>query len=168
MRACSPRSGPSDGGEPLRASVWVYLGCGAFVTKGPIMPYWILLDLLGFSRQNLDFSMGYRRFSAESFLALSPHHMPVDAGLGLGSSGLFIGQSLKGFRFSARQSPQSKPPRLPYQRPDGARHKARRTPWRTYRPFNSSYFIARLRRAWTAARFSAAVSSRGATRRAAS
>jgi hypothetical protein len=37
------------------------------------MGYWISLDFLGFSRPNLDLSMGYTRFSAEGFFcALFP------------------------------------------------------------------------------------------------
>jgi hypothetical protein len=33
---------------------------GRFAAKTPIDGRWISLDFLGFSRQNLDFSMGYR------------------------------------------------------------------------------------------------------------
>jgi hypothetical protein len=38
-----------------------------FAAKTPVCPYWILLDFLGFSRQNRDLSMGYTGFSLEIF-----------------------------------------------------------------------------------------------------
>ena len=36
-----------------------FLGPGRFAAKTPDSEGWISLDFLGFSRQNLDFSMGY-------------------------------------------------------------------------------------------------------------
>jgi len=38
---------------------------GRFAAKSPVRRGWILLDLLGFSRPNLDLSMGYTRFSGK-------------------------------------------------------------------------------------------------------
>jgi hypothetical protein len=43
--------------------VWVFLVGRRFVTKTPGYEGWISLDLLGFSRPNLDFSKGYEEFS---------------------------------------------------------------------------------------------------------
>jgi hypothetical protein len=43
--------------------VWVFLAAGCFAAKAPDYPYWILLDFLGFSRPNLDFSMGYAAYT---------------------------------------------------------------------------------------------------------
>jgi hypothetical protein len=40
-------------------SIWVFLAPGRFAAKTPIHGYWIFLDFLGFSRPNLDLSMGY-------------------------------------------------------------------------------------------------------------
>jgi hypothetical protein len=42
-----------------------FLGCGRFGAKAPKSGYWIVLDFLGFSRQNRDFSMGYGEFSGK-------------------------------------------------------------------------------------------------------
>jgi hypothetical protein len=36
-----------------------FLGGWLFAAKAPDYAYWILLDFLGFSRPNRDFSMGY-------------------------------------------------------------------------------------------------------------
>ena len=47
-----------------------FLGSGPFCCKAPDYEPWILLDFLGFSRQNLDLSMGYADFSGKIFLAL--------------------------------------------------------------------------------------------------
>jgi hypothetical protein len=41
------------------APVWVFLDGGRFAAKGGDNAYWILLDFLGFSHPNRDFSMGY-------------------------------------------------------------------------------------------------------------
>jgi hypothetical protein len=41
------------------APVWVFLDGGRFAAKGGDNARWILLDFLGFSRPNRDFSMGY-------------------------------------------------------------------------------------------------------------
>jgi hypothetical protein len=43
----------------LDRSIWVFLGTGRFAAKTQILAHWILLDFLGFSRQNRDLSMGY-------------------------------------------------------------------------------------------------------------
>jgi hypothetical protein len=43
------------------------LGARRFAANTPFMGYWISLDFLGFSRQNRDFSMGYKGFSAYDF-----------------------------------------------------------------------------------------------------
>jgi hypothetical protein len=40
-------------------SVWVFLAPGRFAAKARADERWILLDFLGFSRPNRDFSMGY-------------------------------------------------------------------------------------------------------------
>jgi hypothetical protein len=39
-----------------------FLGLRPFCLETVVFRYWILLDFLGFSRQNQDFSMGYDRF----------------------------------------------------------------------------------------------------------
>jgi hypothetical protein len=49
--------GPRNGSG--RAPVWVFLAPGRFAAKTPADEGWISLDFLGFSRQNLDLSMGY-------------------------------------------------------------------------------------------------------------
>ena len=57
------------GGGPQGSSdaVWMFLAAGCFAAKRPDYAYWILLDFLGFSRQNRDLSMGYETFSAKNF-----------------------------------------------------------------------------------------------------
>jgi len=48
--------------------IWVFLDGRRFTTKstlGAIGFSWIFLDFLGFSRPNLDFSIGYTGFSAK-------------------------------------------------------------------------------------------------------
>ncbi|HEY6518817.1 MAG TPA: hypothetical protein VIZ19_05545, partial [Roseiarcus sp.] len=47
--------------------VWVFLGSGCFAAKTADYEGWISLDFLGFSRPNLDLSMGYAEKTAESF-----------------------------------------------------------------------------------------------------
>ncbi len=54
---------------PARSIVWVFLARGLFVAKTPDYAYWILLDFLGFSRPNRDFSMGYTGFSLTEILS---------------------------------------------------------------------------------------------------
>ena len=77
-------------------SVLGFLGPGRFAAKTPADECWIVLDFLGFSRQNLDFSMGYEDFSGKNFsLSLSvgaetPEREP--AVLACGRAGLFMGQ----------------------------------------------------------------------------
>jgi hypothetical protein len=44
-----------------------FLAFSRFAAKALCRTYWILLDFLGFSRPNLDFSMGYKGFSAYDF-----------------------------------------------------------------------------------------------------
>jgi len=39
--------------------IWIVLGARRFAAKTPDHEAWISLDFLGFSRQNLDLSMGY-------------------------------------------------------------------------------------------------------------
>jgi hypothetical protein len=46
-----------------------FLEAGRFAAKIPENDYWILLDFLGFSRQNRDFSMGYADLGRKIFLA---------------------------------------------------------------------------------------------------
>jgi hypothetical protein len=53
-------------------SVWVFLDGDGFLTKPIDFAYWILLDFLGFSRPNRDFSMGYGGFSREEISQLFP------------------------------------------------------------------------------------------------
>src|SRR3984957_8330703 len=58
------------GSRPRRwagRSVWVFLAPGHFAAKTPADECWIVLDFLGFSRPNLDFSMGYEAFSGKNF-----------------------------------------------------------------------------------------------------
>jgi hypothetical protein len=43
------------------------LAAGCFAAKTPDYGYWILLDFLGFSRLNLDLSMGYGTLSENNF-----------------------------------------------------------------------------------------------------
>jgi hypothetical protein len=49
------------------APVWIFLGGRHFAAKAPSQEGWISLDFLGFSRPNLDFSMGYEDFSLNEF-----------------------------------------------------------------------------------------------------
>jgi hypothetical protein len=50
-----------------------FLGSSRFAAKTPVNAYWVSLDFLGFSRPDLDLSMGYTHISAEiSSRALSP------------------------------------------------------------------------------------------------
>ena len=55
----------------LCESIWVFLAARRFAAKTPVKAYWICLDFLGFSRQNLDFSMGYTG-SGEKFFFRAP------------------------------------------------------------------------------------------------
>ena len=50
---------PAAAAPPAGRSVWVFLALGRFTAKGPVHEPWIVLDFLGFSRPNLDLSMGY-------------------------------------------------------------------------------------------------------------
>jgi hypothetical protein len=47
--------------------IWVFLARSRFAAETAVHNYWILLDFLGFSRPNLDFSMGYTGFSLKKF-----------------------------------------------------------------------------------------------------
>src|SRR5215471_11364929 len=49
-----------------------FLGLSPFRRKSPDFKPWIFLDFLGFSRPNLDFSMGYEDKSAKDFSSRSP------------------------------------------------------------------------------------------------
>jgi hypothetical protein len=44
-----------------------FLGASPFRRNSPDLEHWIFLHFLGFSRANLDFSMGYDGFSRQSF-----------------------------------------------------------------------------------------------------
>jgi hypothetical protein len=46
-----------------------FLGPGRFAAKTPVHEGWIVLDFLGFSRSNQDFSMDYAARSAETFFS---------------------------------------------------------------------------------------------------
>ena len=73
---------------PQRAvgrSVWVFLAPGRSAAKAPADECWISLDFLGFSRQNLDLSMGYRAFSGKNF---SRALLPGVRSAGMGDRGL--------------------------------------------------------------------------------
>jgi hypothetical protein len=48
-------------------SVWVFFACRRFAAKTRADEGWILLDFLGFSRPNLDFSMGYTDLRRKKF-----------------------------------------------------------------------------------------------------
>jgi hypothetical protein len=53
-------------GTANQALIWlilVFLVWSCFTAKAAVPNCWILLDFLGFSRQNLDFSIGYTGFS---------------------------------------------------------------------------------------------------------
>jgi hypothetical protein len=39
-------------------SVWIFLADRRFATKAKLLSYWIVLDFLGFSRPNRNFSIG--------------------------------------------------------------------------------------------------------------
>ena len=49
--------------------VWVFLAPRHLALETPVFGGWKSLDFLGFSRPNLDLSMGYARFSREKFFA---------------------------------------------------------------------------------------------------
>jgi hypothetical protein len=59
------------GGHRRRSnrSVWVFLARGSFAVKTPDHEGLISLDFLGFSRSNLDISMGYGGFLPEGFFS---------------------------------------------------------------------------------------------------
>jgi hypothetical protein len=59
-------SGPRPGS---RRSVWVFLAPGRFAAKTPSHERWIVLDFLGLSRPNRDFSTGYEPLSGEKSIA---------------------------------------------------------------------------------------------------
>jgi hypothetical protein len=66
LRAGSATAGR--GGEAFvgrHRSVWVFLGPPHLAAKTPVYEGWNSLDFLGFSRQNLDLSMGYAGFSTD-------------------------------------------------------------------------------------------------------
>jgi hypothetical protein len=74
-----------------------FLGSWPFRREIPIQTCWIILDLLGFSRPNRDFSMGYTDKSAESF---SSRFFPGIGGAGSGPGGLGARESGVGHRES--------------------------------------------------------------------
>jgi hypothetical protein len=49
-----------------------FLGSSPFRRKSPDLEHWIVLDFLGFSRPNRDFSTGYAGFSREDFSRALP------------------------------------------------------------------------------------------------
>src|ERR1700683_4493801 len=60
------------GGGPRpgsRRSVWVFLATDRFAAKTPSHERWIVLDFLGFSRSNRDFSIDYGPLSGEKSIA---------------------------------------------------------------------------------------------------
>jgi hypothetical protein len=52
-----------------RPTIWVFLGPSPFAAKALAYEGWIVLDFLGFSRQDLDLSMGYVAFWDNNFLS---------------------------------------------------------------------------------------------------
>jgi hypothetical protein len=94
-------------GRTLIRSIWVFLARGRFAAKAPFGTSWILLDFLGFSRPNRDFSMGYARFGGKNFSPSfsagvgAPERAP--AVLAWGCAGLFIGASLIQFLISCNE-----------------------------------------------------------------
>jgi hypothetical protein len=65
METVSPL--PNGGATPFVNPVWVFLKRRLFAAKTLDFGGWICLDFLGFSRQDLDLSMGYTRFPADNF-----------------------------------------------------------------------------------------------------
>src|ERR1700722_18017695 len=85
--------------------VWVFLAPGRFAVKTPADEGWIVLDFLGFSRLNREFSMGYEARSGENFSCAFPHpkrRTGSPRSTPCGSAGLFMGQAYSIFCFSAR------------------------------------------------------------------
>jgi hypothetical protein len=82
-----------------RPDAWpVNLGClgtGQFSAKTKDFRYWILLDFLGFSRLERDFSMGYTAFSGKDFSKALLYGVGAPERritiLACGRAGLFIG-----------------------------------------------------------------------------
>jgi hypothetical protein len=78
-----------------------FLGPSYFAAKPPDYAYWILLDFLGFSRPNRDFSMGYAGFSTDVFSQALSSRRKRRSGLrrsrSLGRAELFMGASLLQF-----------------------------------------------------------------------
>jgi tRNA-dihydrouridine synthase A len=85
LAGASPRGGRVDGAPPRQPCIGMepvrlpsrprtgvhpvdlgFLGPWPFRCESPAWRYWILLDFLGFSRSNLDFSMGYAAFSGNN------------------------------------------------------------------------------------------------------
>jgi hypothetical protein len=54
----------------LRSIHLDFLGRSPFAVKTPVRTCWISLDFLGFSRTNLDFSMGYADENRKNILSL--------------------------------------------------------------------------------------------------
>src|SRR3984957_146613 len=92
---------------------WVFLAPSHFAAKTPADECWIVLDFLGFSRPNLDFSMGYEDFSGKNFsLSLS-----AGGDAGTGTCGLSLrkgrivhGASLIHFLIFCKRLPPPPPP----------------------------------------------------------
>jgi hypothetical protein len=81
----------------LARSIWVFLALGWFAAEAAFDSYWILLDFLGFSRPNLDLSMGYTGFSLDEFsraLRLLDIRTAGRArGVSMRKAGLFMGRA---------------------------------------------------------------------------
>jgi hypothetical protein len=88
-------------------SVWVFLLAHHLAAKAPDNAYWIVLDFLGFSRLNLDLSMGYADFRGQNFLepfplAFEPTE-PESAVEAIWKGGLLHEASLTRFLFFCKQ-----------------------------------------------------------------
>jgi hypothetical protein len=98
-RAISYWRESDEGGLGASAVGLGFLGAHRLAANSPISGYWIVLDSLGFSRQNRDLSMGYAGSSTENFarglsLKHSPGGDPELTILAYEGLGLFMGQSL--------------------------------------------------------------------------
>ena len=105
--------GPTD----LSGAIWVFLAWARFAAESSRPDYWILLDFLGFSRQNLDFSMGYAEFWGKEFFAGAPVPMTPAGPESEARSrqaegrGMLMGQSLPRFPIiSKKLSPRRSHP----------------------------------------------------------
>jgi hypothetical protein len=65
--------------------VWIFLARRRFAAKTPARDDWIGLDFLGFSRQNLDISMGYAESCGKKFSPALLGHVSLRRNGGLDS-----------------------------------------------------------------------------------